>query len=132
MIAQGFKDRVGNTLSSSSDFVNFLYEHIHGASASSEGMTHYSGLLDSGQKTQADLVLEFLESDEGVEAFREHTIVVMCYLGLLNREAEKAGFNFYMNLLGRGSIDQLTILINFLNSPEYQNRLDGFGCSLPN
>ena len=131
MDSQGFKDVVGNTLSNSTDFVNFLFEHIYGRPATSEAMTQYTAELDSGSKTQQQLVLEFIESSEAVERYRFHSTVVMCYLGLLNREAEKAGFDFYMERLGQGIVDEKTILNGFIFSPEYQNRLSTLDCGLP-
>ena len=125
-----WKSVVGTDLTSG-EYVDFLFEHILARPASQSEKAQYETQLDSGQAKEEELALEFLTRQETIERFRHHTVVVMCYLGLLDREAEKGGFDFYMDLLGRGVIDPVTILNNFLFSPEYGNRLTRLGCSLP-
>ena len=63
--------------------------------------------------------------------YANHCYVVMAYLGLLDREAEKAGFDYHMERLESGLTDPVEFLNGFIYSPEYINRLSTLGCTFP-
>ena len=110
-------------------FVRKIHEHILGRAANQGEVDYYVSQFNNGFMTRSDLAFSFLEHPSTVEKYSNSTYVVMCYLGLLDRGAERAGFQYYMNLLSSGAIDVVSILNGFIYSPEYQNRLDQLGCT---
>ena len=50
---------------------------------------------------------------------------------LLDRAAEKSGFDYHLGRLKSGAADVVTFLNGFTASPEYVNRLAGLGCAMP-
>ncbi len=84
------------------------------------------GLLDDGVNGRA-AVLERLAADQRVvDANYNHTLVLFQYFTHLRRNPDDAGFNSWVNTLKtkplRDPDAARSIVCNFLNSAEYQNR----------
>ena len=81
-----------------------------------------------GLVTREELVRQFLDSPEAIAKYKNYVYVVMCYLGLLDRGAEKSGFDFHVARLLANEVDVVSLLDGFIFSPEYIARLDRLGC----
>ena len=84
------------------------------------------GLLDDGANGRA-VVLTRLASDQRVvDANYNHTLVLFQYFTFLRRNPDEAGLNAWVNTLKskplRDADAARSLVCNFLNSAEYQNR----------
>ena len=70
-------------------------------------------------------------SKEAAAFYWEHVLVNGAYLTLLGRTPSGAGFRYYMERLSGGALQPPGLMHSFINSPEYINRLAGFGCTFP-
>ena len=135
-VVQGFTQspewqlRVGNL--TNEEYVEFLYQNILGRPSDPSGKQGYLDNLNNGTVTSDSLALTFLLSDEAVNKYQNQTAVAMGYLGLQNREIQRAEFIGLMRRLDQGVIDAEDVMWIFLiGMPEFETRLLANGCPLP-
>jgi hypothetical protein len=94
-------------------FVTQLYRDVLTREPDPGGLTAWSGVLDSGQDSRAQVAQAFVNSDD------YHIDVVQgFYDTLLHRAADPAGLKAWTNFLAQGGT-QLQLEAQFLGSDEY-------------
>lgn len=89
------------------------------------GFVYWLDLLDRKVVNRGEMMTQFSESAEFVAKSRPAVDVTVTYDGLLQREADTAGFKFWRDLI-RNDADSLNTLIRaFYESDEYALRTDG-------
>jgi len=58
---------------SDTDYINTVYNNVLDRDADSQGLSHYEGLLSSGEKSRAEMMFDFSESPENRGLFSEQT-----------------------------------------------------------
>ena len=116
-----WQSRIGTL--NDSEFVYFLYEYILGRDAETAGYNYHFSRLQNGWVSRDEMVQEFIISAEAQFSYQHHTYVAMAYLGLLDRGADKGGFNYHMQRLLAGEVDVVAFLRGFIYAPEYVDRL---------
>lgn len=107
--------------STSAGFVESAYEGLLGREPDAEGAQAWKTQLDSGRMTSADLVANFLKSEE----FRGHELeneeaVELLYDTVLGRTADAEGLAFHTNLAKEQGID--AVVQGLFGSDEFKNR----------
>ncbi len=102
-------------------FVKQVYETVFGRLQDAAGGKYWSDRLKAGQESRGSLLLKFAESVEGKAIADPEVKVYSAYSALLQRDPERAGFEYHVSRVQRGaSIDDL--LKAFIDSPEYRGR----------
>ncbi|HEX8097094.1 MAG TPA: DUF4214 domain-containing protein, partial [Pyrinomonadaceae bacterium] len=104
-----------------SDFVNKLYD--------TAGLTPYSAeraaqvaAMSSG-KTRSQVLREVIEITEFKTREYNPAFVLMQYFGYLKRDPEKAGYDFWLNVLSNKEPNNYRGMVcSFITSAEYQKR----------
>lgn len=108
-----FSRAIDVTVTGSQRLVSQVYLDLLGRAADFPGLGFWTGLLDRGQLTAAQVVLEIEKSVE------YKTLVVKgWYVRLLHREADSPGLTNWVNALLTGATDE-QVQAGFLGSPEY-------------
>ena len=108
----------GNPLSDSA-FVTRLYLYILGRPPETDGLAFWLGRLSRGDDTRAGVADKFLSS---AEYAKYGLFIVSNYLGILGREPEIDGYQFWLNRMRALGKPQTDVINGFLASPEYQSR----------
>jgi hypothetical protein len=94
-------------------YVARLYQDLLGRPADSGGLAFFTGLLDTGGATRAQVVQMFLSSSE----YRA-LVVNRLYEKYLNRSADAAGLSGNVTALSQGATDE-QVALALLASPEF-------------
>jgi hypothetical protein len=78
--------------------------------------------LNSGAQTRAQVLRTIVESQPVQNKEFNPAFVAMQYFGYLKRDPETEGFNAWLNYLNTHQNDFRTMVIGFVNSPEYRTR----------
>jgi len=114
-----FQDRY-NSLDNTA-FVNQLYLDVLGRSTvDPEGLAYWLNALSAGT-SRSEVMLGFLQSEEFQSKPDYGVVATLNYIGLLDREPDPAGFEFWFNQLGNG-MSEAEVVGGFLASPEYHDR----------
>ncbi len=114
-----FVNRYGSL--TNTQFVTLVYSNVLGRAPDAAGLAHWSGQLATGAITRGGVMLAFSESAEYRALIGSEVYVTMMYAGMLRREPDVAGFNYWVGVLDRGGSGQ-GLIGGFLGAPEYRNR----------
>jgi len=110
-----------------SDFVTRFYQQCLNRTPDPVGLEYWVNLLDSKQKTGADVACNFVNSAEFVNRnLSNDQYVNTMYAAFFNRTADSGGYNSWMNALNSG-LSRLYVLSGFVNSQEFINLCTGYG-----
>ena len=126
-----FQSSYSNT--SNSEFVTLLYNNVLDRGPDSAGLAAWSGALDSGTRSRAEVVLGFSNSAEYQQStaaqareFAQSNSpdiwadeVYRLYRATLDRDPDAGGFAGWMGQLGGGR-DYLDVVQGFIGSEEFQ------------
>ena len=104
-------------------FVDTLISHTGVSFTSGERDALLSG-LGTGTMTRAEVLRSIAENSRFVAAKFNDTFVMMEYFGYLRRDADAAGFAFWLNKLNEfnGNFEQAEMVKAFIVSGEYRDR----------
>ncbi len=102
-------------------FVARVYQNVLGRVGDAAGVAFFKSQLDTGALTRGQMMLTFSESNEFQAQVNSRVYVVMIYAGMLRRESDLAGRNFWIDVVNRGQAP-LDIINSFLVAPEYRAR----------
>ena len=110
------------------DFVERLYNRVLGRNAEPAGLAYWVNEIRSGRKTVIEVSTQgFFHSTEFLNKNLNDTdYVKTLYRTFLDREAENAGFKYWMNKLRNGTTRD-SIIGGFANSNEFANIMKVFG-----
>jgi uncharacterized delta-60 repeat protein len=114
-----FAARYGST--TDEEFVALVYQNVLGRAPDTAGRDFWVGQLASGARTRGQVMVAFSESAEFIESSRSEVLVAMLYAGMLRREPDAAGFDFWTDYIDSGESPNLLIR-NFRESSEYEER----------
>jgi hypothetical protein len=108
---------------SPADYVDTLLSHTGVSFSSAERDALVNGLVN-GTQSRADTLRSIAENGRFVSAKFNDTFVMMEYMGYLRRDADAAGFAFWLNKLNQfnGNYEQAEMVKAFIVSDEYRNR----------
>jgi len=108
---------------SPADYVDTLLSHTGVSFTSAERDALVNGLVN-GTQSRADTLRSIAENGRFVSAKFNDTFVMMEYMGYLRRDADAAGFAFWLNKLNQfnGNFEQAEMVKAFILSDEYRNR----------
>ena len=104
-----------------SQFVTLVYNNVLGRAPDPDGLAYWTGRLDSGELSRGGVMLGFSNSAEYQALIGNEVYVTMMYMGMLRREPEQAGFDFWVDSMDSGS-SGLAMINGFLGSQEYRQR----------
>ena len=106
------------------EFIVLVYNNVLRRRPEQAGFAYWLNLLDNGQLSRGEMMTNFSEGPEFVEASRPAVDVTVTYDGMLQRPADDAGFNFWNSQVS-SSPNSLELLIReFYQSPEYAARVN--------
>ncbi|HKB65147.1 MAG TPA: DUF4214 domain-containing protein [Pyrinomonadaceae bacterium] len=108
---------------SNADYVDTLISHTGVSFSSAERDAFVNGLVN-GTQSRADTLRSIAENGRFVTAKFNDTFVMMEYMGYLRRDADAAGFAFWLNKLNQfnGNFEQAEMVKSFIVSGEYRDR----------
>lgn len=120
---------------SNAEFMQQLYLNVLDREGDAAGLQSYTAALDAGTLTRAEVVAEFLDSDEfidliGLDAFAFATSVIVSptqsavyrlYQAVFDRDPDAAGFELYGNGLELDTVELTAIAAEFVASQEFTN-----------
>lgn len=110
-----------------SDFVTSLYINIQGRSPDTAGLTYWTNSLSSKKITGSDIVTSFFLSPEFIQKdMSNENYVNILYVTILNRSPDLSGSLYWTNLLN-SYYSRLSILAQFINSPEFATTCKNYG-----
>ena len=98
-------------------FLDAVYKKLLSRDPDQEGNRYWVDRMKAGA-TRHQVVMGFLRSDEYT---RKH--VTALYRRLLRRDPEGGGLDYWCNRLKSGEDDHQSILVGFVNSQEYRDRV---------
>ena len=109
------------------ELVNQFYLGFNGREADTDGLNYWSSLIYKNEITVADVILQFINSDEfKSKNYSNKDYVQVLYKSLFNREADSDGLKYWVNILDSGNSKNFVLASNF-NSGEFQSILDSIG-----
>jgi subtilisin-like proprotein convertase family protein len=118
---QAFRDAYDSL--SNDSYVDTLIAHT-GVSFSQGERNELASGLAGGRLNRAGVLLRVAENQQFANAKRNEAFVMMQYFGYLRRDADSAGFAFWLNKLNEfnGNFERAEMVKAFLNSGEYRAR----------
>jgi len=117
--------RVGQSVSSAQNFVEFLFMQFYGRPGDAGGLQYWAGQIESGVQTAAQVTEVFFNAAEFQDVVGP---VAQLYLASLGRLPDTDGLNFWVQAFRNGSA-LAQIADDFIASPEFQMR---FGAAVSN
>ena len=111
-----FQSSYGNL--NNTAFVDRVYQNVLHRGSDAAGQAYWLGQLNSGL-SRGDMLAGFTESAEFKASSQAKVSLTLDYIGLLGHAPDQATFNA---LLAQGNTDVVTLIGQFLNSPEYLAR----------
>lgn len=119
--------------SNNADFVTLLYDNVLNRAPDAGGLAHWTGQLDGGAMTRAQVVLGFSESQEFIATARSGSVlfsdagyeqdwvdeVFRLYQATLDRAPDLPGLLSWVDILAGGQ-DFLSVVSGFVESVEFQ------------
>ncbi|MFZ6659048.1 DUF4214 domain-containing protein, partial [Undibacterium sp. TJN19] len=99
-------------------FVDRVYQNVLHRASDAAGKAYWLGQLSNGV-SRGDLLAGFTESTEFKAASQSKVSLTLDYIGLLGHAPDQATFN---QLLAQSGTDTVTLIGQFINSPEYLAR----------
>ena len=101
-------------------FVDLVYQNVLGRPADAGGKSYWLGQLNGGMP-RGQMMIGFSESVEYLSTIASSTYVTMMYVGMLKRQPDTSGFNFWVGYLNQGNSGQ-ALINGFLGAAEYRSR----------
>jgi Subtilase family/Domain of unknown function (DUF4214)/Bacterial TSP3 repeat len=105
---------------SNSQYVTLVYQNVLGRSPSSNEVNAWVALMNQGW-SRGRVMLGFTESQEFTNKSANRVFVISAYEGMLRREAEPAGYAFWVTYMNNGN-SGVALINEFLSAPEYRER----------
>ena len=102
-------------------FVTLVYNNVLGRGPDPSGLAFWTGQLDSGAMNRGQVMLGFSESAEYRGVIGSEVYVTMMYIGMLRREPDLGGFNFWVGYRDAGN-SGIALIDGFIASAEYRSR----------
>ena len=120
---------------SNADFAEMLYERSFGRASDASGLSYWTGQLDQGAVTRADMACFFAISPEGQTTYASQTRALWAadaqayqvrslYDIALNREPDADGLAFWRGVLEQG-VSVRVVADYIVASPEFQGLVSG-------
>lgn len=107
--------------------VENFYLGFHGRKADPSGANFWADQIISGNRSVAQVVDSFINSDEFKnKGYSSEEYVKAVYKGILGREADIGGLNFWLNQIVNGGSKKYVLKCIF-NSPEFQDKVKSIG-----
>lgn len=107
--------------------VENFYLGFHGRKADPSGANFWADQIISGNRSVAQVVDFFINSDEFKnKGYSSEEYVKAVYKGILGREADIGGLNFWLNQIVNGGSKKYVLKCIF-NSPEFQDKVKSIG-----
>ncbi|MGL5650217.1 MAG: DUF4214 domain-containing protein [Paraclostridium sp.] len=107
--------------------VENFYVGFHGRKADLSGVNFWADQIISGNRSVAQVVDSFINSDEFKnKGYSSEEYVKAVYKGILGREADIGGLNFWLNQIVNGGSKKYVLKCIF-NSPEFQDKVKSIG-----
>jgi hypothetical protein len=117
-----FSNRYGGNLSDAG-FIRQLYANVLDRAPDADGQGNWSKFLAAGN-SRAEALVGFSESTENIDQYKDDVLqphVGRLYLAAFDRLPDPQGESTWVNYLNAGH-DVGDVAINFVNSPEFQQR----------
>ena len=109
------------------ELVSQFYVGFNGREADDDGLNYWASLIYENEITVADVILQFINSDEfRSKNYSNEDYVQVLYRSLFNRDADTDGLNYWVSVLKGGNSKNFVLASNF-NSSEFQSILDNIG-----
>lgn len=122
IVSPEFQEKFGGNLTNQ-EFVRRLYLNILEREPDQAGSDFWTATLDSGEMTRPEVAFQFIESPEFIAKTENNIFVQLEYMGLLRREAEDDGFDFWVSQFEQGR-SKLDLIQGFIFSEEYRLRFE--------
>ncbi|MCQ2483513.1 MAG: DUF4214 domain-containing protein, partial [Clostridia bacterium] len=110
------------------DFVNRCYEVALGRTADKEGYEYWVSNLNDGQACGAQVGFGFIFSSEYANKnTTNEQFVTDMYSMFFGREADEAGYNYWLEQLNAGTATREQVFAGFANSEEFYNLCNKYG-----
>ncbi len=110
------------------DFVDRCYEVALGREADKEGYEYWVSNLNNGQACGAQVGFGFIFSAEYVNKnTTNEQFVTDMYSMFFGREADEAGYNYWLEQLNNGTATREQVFAGFANSEEFYNLCNRYG-----
>jgi hypothetical protein len=119
--AQEFIDQYGSV--TNEEFVRQMYINVYGRQPDSDGLSYWTGMLDTAALTRGQVMVEFSSAKEYLSISVNQVYVTMTYVGLLRRVPDQNGFDHWVEVMDQG-VSGLGLIDSFLVSEEYVARDD--------
>lgn len=109
---------------SDAEFIVLVYNNVLGRRPDQAGFLFWLDQINSGMQRGRMMTL-FSESPENIELTRSAVDVTVTYDGMLQRESDAGGFNFWRDQIAGDPNSLSTLIREFYFSPEYAGRISG-------
>ncbi|MCU1369045.1 MAG: hypothetical protein JWO77_239 [Ilumatobacteraceae bacterium] len=117
-----FKTKYGSL--TNRQFVTQIYTDVLGRTADQNGVNYWTGKLDRKEKTKAQVVVGFSESNEYKTKQAQNTDVAVAYIYLMGRAPTPAEASDWVTRQKAGTTHAV-LLTELLNSPKYATHITG-------
>ncbi|MCA1558152.1 MAG: DUF4214 domain-containing protein [Acidobacteria bacterium] len=137
---QAARDAFVQRFMNSQDFMNF-YNGAQTGQTFVDALIQKSGVTPASRQAlinnynavgRAETLKAFMATPEVRAAFNDPAFVAMLYYGLLRRDAEPGGFDFWMQQLNQSNHNYRQLINGFINSDEYWFRFAQISSNNPN
>ena len=101
-------------------FVDRVYRNVLGRAPDQAGLAYWTGQIDGGM-TRGQMMVQFSNSPEYANLIGSKVFVTMIYMGMLRRQPDQGGFDFWVGEKDAGN-SGAGLISSFLGSLEYHNR----------
>ncbi len=116
-------DRKGDVKS----LINNIYIGIYGRTVDEDGANYWSDVIVYKKQTMAQVILEFINSQEfKSKNYSGEQYVKVLYKALLGRDADIDGLNYWLSQLINGKTERY-VLSHMFNSNEFKGKLNEIG-----
>jgi hypothetical protein len=110
------------------EFVMRLYENCLGRRYDDGGLTNWVDALVSGSMNGYSVTMSFFTSDEMKNSdIDEENFINVCYMTLLNREADATGRSTWLEYLTNGQVSPQEVVLGFCKSEEFNSLCASYG-----
>jgi hypothetical protein len=120
LLSQEFQSRYGNL--DNTAFVTLAYNNILNRAPDPVGLAQWVAWLNSGTYTRAQVMYQFIISQEFQLRVGNRVYADMLYIGFLRRAGDPNGLNGWTNWLAAGTYTLDQEVNGFITSPEYLAR----------
>lgn len=104
------------------EFVDLVYRNVLDRSPDQAGYDFWLGQMAGGM-SRGQVMTRFSESSEYVDQTAADVDVIVTYRGMLDRQPDQAGYDFWVDRIGSDPNSLSTLIDNFYRSDEYADRV---------